>query len=66
MGGACSVDGKERGVYRGLVWKAEGKGLMGKPRCRWEDNIRIDLRDVGYGVWTAMGWLWIETVGWHL
>jgi hypothetical protein len=41
-----------RGVYRVLVGKLEGRRPMGKPRRRWEDNIRMDLRDVV--VWT--GW----------
>jgi hypothetical protein len=39
MGGACSVDGEERGVYRVLVGKPEGKRPLGRPRRRWEDNI---------------------------
>ena len=39
-----------RGVNRVLVGKPEGKRPLGKPRCRWEDNIRMDLREVGGGV----------------
>jgi hypothetical protein len=39
--------GKERGVYRVWVGKLEGKRLMGRPRRRWEDNIRMDLQKVG-------------------
>ena len=35
--------GEERGVYRVLVGKPEGKRPMGRPRCRWVDNIRMDL-----------------------
>jgi hypothetical protein len=42
MGGACSVDGEERGVYRVLVGKPEEKRPLGRPRRRWE-NIRVDL-----------------------
>jgi hypothetical protein len=38
-----------RGEYRVLVGKPEGKGPMGRPRCRWEDNIKMDLQEVGYG-----------------
>jgi hypothetical protein len=53
--------GEERGVYRVLVGKPEGKRPMGRPRRRWEDNIRMDLRDVG--VWTGLSWLRIETGG---
>ena len=39
--------GEERGVYRVLVGKLEGKRPLGRPRRRWVDNIRMDLRDVG-------------------
>ena len=41
--------GEGRGVYRVLVGKPEGKRPPGRPRCRWEDNIRMDLREVGCG-----------------
>jgi hypothetical protein len=41
---------ERRGVNRGLVWKAEGKIPLGRPRCRWEDNIKMDLEEVGFGV----------------
>jgi hypothetical protein len=44
-----------RGVYRVLVGKPEGKRPMGRPRHRWEDNIKIDLQEVGGG-----GMDWIE------
>jgi hypothetical protein len=43
MGGACSAVGEERGVYRVLVGKPEGKEPLGRTRRRWEDNIRLDL-----------------------
>jgi hypothetical protein len=38
-----------RGVYRVLVGKPEGKRLLGRPKRRWEDNIRMDLIQVGCG-----------------
>jgi hypothetical protein len=38
--------GEGRGVYRVLVGKPEGRRLLGRPRRRWEDNIRMDLREV--------------------
>jgi hypothetical protein len=38
-----------RGVHRVLVGKPEGKGPMGRPRRRWEDNIKMDLQEVGGG-----------------
>jgi hypothetical protein len=41
--------GEERGMYRILVGKPEGKRPLGKPRHRWEDNIRMDLQEVGCG-----------------
>jgi hypothetical protein len=49
MGGACRADGEGRGVYRVSVGKPEEKRPRGKPRCRWEDNIKIDLQEVGCG-----------------
>jgi hypothetical protein len=47
MGGTCSADGEERGGYRGLMGKPKGKRPLGRPRHRWEDNIRMDLQEVG-------------------
>jgi hypothetical protein len=41
--------GKERRVYKVLVGKPEGKRPMGRPRCGWVDNIRMDLQEVGCG-----------------
>jgi len=46
--------GEKRGVYRVLVAKPEGKRPLGRPRRRWENNIKIDLQEVGYGV---MDWI---------
>jgi len=46
--------GEERGVCRVLVGKPEGKRPMGRPRCRWVDNIRMDLQEVGCGY---MDWI---------
>jgi hypothetical protein len=42
--------GQERKVYKVLVGKPEGKRPLGRPRCRWEDGIRMDLRVIGLGV----------------
>ena len=39
--------GEERGAYRVLVGKPEGKRPLGRPRCRWVDNIRMELQEVG-------------------
>jgi len=41
--------GKRRSIYRVLVGKPEGKRPLGRPRHRWEDNIKMDLQEVGYG-----------------
>jgi hypothetical protein len=45
--------GENRGVYRVLLGKAEGKRSLGRSRCRWEDNIKMDL-EVGC---EGMGWI---------
>jgi hypothetical protein len=39
--------GEGRGVYRVLVRRLEGKRPLGRPRRRWEDNIKLDLREIG-------------------
>jgi len=49
MGGACGAYGGGRGVHRVLVGKPEGKRPLGRPRRRWDDNIKMDLREVGGG-----------------
>jgi len=41
--------GERRGVYRVLVGKSEGKSPLGRPRGRWDDNIKMDLRELGCG-----------------
>jgi hypothetical protein len=41
--------GEERKVYRVLVGKPEGKRPLGRPRRRWEDGIRMDLMEIGWG-----------------
>jgi len=58
--------GEERGVYRVLVGKPEGRRQLVRPRRRWVDNIRMDLQEVGCGIWTGLGWPRIETVGGRL
>jgi hypothetical protein len=47
--------GERRGEYRVLVGKTEGKRPLGRPRRRWEENMKIDLQEVGCG-----GMDWIE------
>ena len=48
--------GEGRGVHRVLVGKPEGKRPMGRPRRRWDDNIKMDLQEVGgSGDWMELG-----------
>jgi len=58
--------GQGRVVYRVLVGKPEGKRPLGRPRRRWEDNIKKDLQEVGGGLGAGWSWLSISTVGGHL
>jgi hypothetical protein len=54
MGRTCSTNGEKRHAYRILVGEPEGKRPLGRPRCRWDDNIRMDLREIGWG---SMDWI---------
>jgi len=55
MGGTCSTCGERRGVYGVLVGEPEGKRPLGRPRSRWENNIEMDLYEVG-----CRGMDWID------
>jgi len=67
MGGAYSSYGGEgRGVYRVLVGKPERKRPLWRPRHRWGDSIKMDLRKLDEGVWTGSSWHRIRTGGGHL
>jgi hypothetical protein len=56
--------GEKKGVYRVLVGKPEVKRPPGRPGLRWEDNIKMNLQEVGcVGVWTGSSWLRIGTCG---
>ena len=55
IGGECRSRGERRGTYRVLVKKPEGKRPFGRPRrrlegCKWEDNIKMYLQEVGWGM----------------
>jgi hypothetical protein len=54
MGSACSTHGEKRNAYSILVGKPGGKRPLGRPRCRWENNIKMDLREIGWG---GMDWI---------
>jgi hypothetical protein len=58
--------GEGRGVYRVLMGKPEGKGPLGRPRHRWEDNIRMIFKKWDVGVRTGLGWLMIGIRGGRL
>jgi hypothetical protein len=49
MGRACSTHREKRTAYRIFVGKPEGKRPLRRPRCKWKDNIRMDLREIGWG-----------------
>jgi hypothetical protein len=53
--------GEERKLYRVLVGNPEGKRPYGRPRRRWKDGFRMDLREIGWGVWSGSSWLRIGT-----
>jgi hypothetical protein len=50
--------GERRGAYNALVGKPEGRKALERPRRRWEDNIKMDLREVG---WEGMDWINLAT-----
>jgi hypothetical protein len=58
---ACMGEG--RGAYRILVGRSEGRRPLGRPRRRWKDYIKMDLKEVGWGAWTGLIWLRIRTGG---
>ena len=57
------MDGKRRVAYTVLVGKPEERRPLGTPRSRWEDNIKMDLREVGWGASTGSIWLRTGTGG---
>jgi len=66
MGRACSWYGGEERHVVGFVGKPEGNRPLGRPRCRWEDNIKMELQGVGSGAGTGSSWHRIGTCDGHL
>jgi hypothetical protein len=64
--GHVACMGDRRGVYRVLVGKPEGMRPLGRPRRRWEDHIKMYLKEVGCGAWNGSSWLRIGTGCGHL
>jgi hypothetical protein len=62
--GHVALMGEERGAYRVLVERPEGKRPLGRPRCRWEDNIKMDLGEIGID---GANWIWLaqDRVQWR-
>jgi hypothetical protein len=55
--------GEMRNEYKSLVGKHERKRPLGRPRSRWEDNIKMDIRVIVFRVWIGFTWLRIRTGG---
>jgi hypothetical protein len=54
MCGACSTNGEKRNAYRILVGKPQGKRPLGRPIRRWMDDIKMDIREIGW-IWLKIG-----------
>jgi hypothetical protein len=65
MGRICRINGEKRNAYRLLVGKPEGKRPLGRPRLRWVNKIRTDLREVRWG---DMDWICLakDRNGWRV
>jgi hypothetical protein len=64
VGGTCGTHGEGIGVYRVFVGRTEGKRPLGRPRRRWEDNIKMGLREIGID---GGNWIWLakDRVQWR-
>jgi hypothetical protein len=54
MSGACRTDGRDEKCIKYFRWNTGRKEPLGRPRCGWEDNIRMDLREIA---WEAVDWM---------
>jgi hypothetical protein len=55
--------GEGRNLYRVLVGKPEGRRPLERPRCRWEDGMKLDINEIGWESVDVFTWLWIESFG---
>jgi hypothetical protein len=60
LAGHVACIGERRGLYNVLVRKPKGKRLLGRPRCRWEDNIKVDVQEVCLG---GRDWIKLTQIG---
>jgi len=63
MGSICGTHGRDEKCAQYFGWKPEGKRSLERLRRRWEDNIRMDLREIGWEMLTGCIWLWTGTGG---
>jgi len=63
MSGACSTNGGEERWVQGFGGESEVKETLGRPRRKWEDNIKMGLREVGKEAYTVFIWLRVGTSG---
>jgi hypothetical protein len=56
MGRVCSTNGEKRNSYRIFMGRPVGKRPLGRPRCRWLDDIKMDLREISLG---GMDWIYL-------
>jgi hypothetical protein len=61
--GHAALTGEGSGAYRILVGRPEGGRPLGRPRHRWEYNIKMDLQELEWGAWTGLSWVRIGTGG---
>jgi hypothetical protein len=64
--GHLACVGQRRSVYTALMGKPEGEKPHGRPRHRWESNMKMDLKEVGCKTWTGLIWFRIGAGGWRL
>jgi hypothetical protein len=57
------MHGRREKLVQGFSGKAQRKKPLERPRRRWEDGIKMDLTEIGWGVWSGFTWLRIGTVG---